>query len=131
MRKSAITRKNKNRFATFRRVGIPLTLSMLWVGCVTHVQPNWATLVLTDSSHMNDVTLIQKKLQAQKINCMGGNGEMGMALIFVDSKDFMRATTIATNVISRNNLSVAIYTNINEDGFEVWTNGKKGSPQPD
>jgi hypothetical protein len=105
---------------------IPLVLSLLSAaGCATHVQPNWAAFALTDSSHIDDVKLIKKKLQVQKISCMGGNNSgMGMALIFVDSKDFTRATMIATNIISRNNLSVGIYTDTNEDGFEVWTNGK-------
>jgi len=77
------------------------------------------------STNTDNLDLLQQKLQAKQINCLQLISNLGTASFSIDSKDFMRARTIATNVISRNSLTVRINADTNSNGYEIWENGKK------
>jgi len=87
------------------------------------IKENWVNFAW--SANMGDLELLQKKLQATQIHCSEAGSNLGTASFSVDSKDFTRARTIATNVISRDSLTVRINTDTNSNGYEVFENGKK------
>ena len=142
-----------NVLELYRRLGIvgnklpksPQTLEKLFqplVGIITNMdsvpeQPAQSSDVVTNDAvkenwvhfawgtNMRDLTLLQKKLQARQIHCSEAVSDLGTASFSVDSKDFTRARTIATNVISRDSLTVRINVDTNSNGYEVFENGKK------
>jgi len=77
------------------------------------------------STNTDNLNLLQQKLQAKQINCSQLISNLGTASFSIDSKDFTRARTIATNVISRDSLTVRINADTNSNGYEVFENGKK------
>jgi hypothetical protein len=87
------------------------------------VKENWVNFAW--STNMADLTLLQKKLQAKQIHCSEASSDLGTASFSVDSKDFTRARTIATNTIRRYSLTVRINADANSNGDEVFENGKK------
>jgi len=89
----------------------------------THLERNWVTLAWSVPNHMDDLTLLQKKLEAEQIKTSWT--ETRIANLDVEVANFTRARTIATNVISRNSLTVQICTDTNSNGYEIWKNGKK------
>ena len=76
---------------------------------------------------MDDLTQLQKKLQAEQIRCSQPVSDLGTASFSIETSDFTRAKIIATNVISRNFLTVRINADTNSNGSEVFENGKKVS----
>jgi hypothetical protein len=112
----------KKRFGTF------LFLALLISGCtVSHVQQKWVEFAWNTPRHMEDLTLLQKELRAEQIPCSEGDIDLGMTSILVDSRDFMRARAVATNIISRDSLTVRVSTDTNSNGYEDFENGKKVS----
>ncbi len=108
----------RKRFATF------LFLALLVSGCAgAHVQQKWVEFAW--STNVDNLELLQKKLQAEQIHSSQLISNLGTASFSVDSKDFARARTIATNVISRDSLTVRINADTNSNGYEVFENGKK------
>jgi hypothetical protein len=77
------------------------------------------------STNTDNLNLLQKKLQAKQIHCSQLISNLGMASFSIDSKDFTRARTIASNVISRDSLTVRINNDTNSYGYEIWESGKK------
>jgi hypothetical protein len=81
------------------------------------------------STNMDNLNLLQQKLQDKQINCSQLISNSDTSSFSIDSKDFTRARTISTNVISRNSLTVRINNDTNSNGYEIWKNGKKAGEE--
>jgi hypothetical protein len=86
---------------------------------------DWVIFAL--STNTDNLNLLQKKLQAKQIHCSQLISNLGTASFSIDSKDFARARTIATNVISRNSLTLRINIDTNSNGYGVFEKGKQVS----
>jgi hypothetical protein len=77
------------------------------------------------STKMGDLMLLQNKLQAEHIHSSQPTSDLGTFSFSIGTSDFTRARMIATNVISRNSLTIDVISEIHGWGYEIWKNGKK------
>jgi hypothetical protein len=89
------------------------------------LQPIWVKFAFSVSNHVDDLTLLQKKLQAAQIRCSPPVSNVGTASFQVESNDFARARTVAAKIIRQGSLTVKVEADINGWGYEIWANGKK------
>ncbi len=89
-------------------------------------QQKWIKFAFSASNHLEDLTLLQKKLQARNILCTEMAASPNPPVSFrVESNDFNRARIAAIQIISDNALTVDIETDPNGWGYEIFENGKK------
>ncbi|HEY1717547.1 MAG TPA: hypothetical protein VGH42_04535 [Verrucomicrobiae bacterium] len=82
-------------------------------------------IAFASSRHAGDLLLLKKKLQSEHIHCSDGKSQRFTDSLLVDSKDFMRARTVAITIITANSLTVNLEVDANSNGYELWENGKK------
>ena len=91
------------------------------------VQQTWVKFASSTTNHLDDLALVQKKLQAEKIRCSPPVNDLGFVSVLVRSNDFARAHAAAAKIIGDNSLTVNIEVDTSGMGLEIWEKGKRVS----